>query len=82
MAFSNLPKQRVLPRWQPPLPGALKLNFDGSAFGNPGLAGVGGVLRNEDGSILLSFSGPAGFFSNNKAELLALKIGLHVREAS
>ena len=61
VAFSNLLKQRVLQRWQPTRLGALKLNFDGSAFGNPGLAGVGGVLHNEEGSILLSFSAQLGF---------------------
>ena len=57
----------------------LKLNFDGSALGNLGKVGVGGVIREEDG-IILSYSGPAGFCSINKAELLALNVGL--REAS
>ena len=37
--------------------------------------GVGGIIHNEEGTILLSFSGPAGFYSVNKAELLALCIG-------
>ena len=63
----------------PPPSGALKLNFDGSALGNPGLAGVGGVIRNEEGNTILSYSGPARICSINKAELLALKTGL--REA-
>ena len=57
----------------------LKLNFDGSALGNPGKAGVGGVIRDKDG-IFLSYSGPVGVFSINKAELLALNVDL--REAS
>ncbi|XXG49570.1 hypothetical protein AAC387_Pa02g3723 [Persea americana] len=64
----------------PPPPGMLKLNFDGNVLGNPGRAVVGGVIRNENGLILLSYSGPAGFCSINKAELLALNIGM--REAS
>eukprot|EP00268_Persea_americana_P065005 TRINITY_DN8614_c0_g1_i4.p1 TRINITY_DN8614_c0_g1~~TRINITY_DN8614_c0_g1_i4.p1 ORF type:complete len:144 (-),score=24.76 TRINITY_DN8614_c0_g1_i4:84-515(-) len=63
----------------PPSIGALKLSFDGSAKGNPSMAGVGGVIRNHEGSILLSYSGPASFCSINKAKVLALKIGL--REA-
>ena len=58
----------------------MKLNFDGSAIGNPGMAGVGSVIHNEDGIIILSYSSPAGVCSINKAELLALLFGL--REAS
>ena len=57
----------------------LQLNFDGSALGNPRKAGLGGVVRDEVG-ITLSYSGPVGFCSINKAELLALNLGL--REAS
>ena len=30
-------------RWCPPPPGALKLNFDGSTLGNPGMAGAEGL---------------------------------------
>lgn len=41
MAFSRVHRQRVSPKLCPPPPGALKLNFDGSANGNPGLAGIG-----------------------------------------
>ena len=44
------------------------------------MAGVGGVIRNEDGIIILHYSGPAGVCTLNKAELLTLLIGL--REAS
>lgn len=76
VADSNLHFVCISPRWRPPI-GAVKLNFDGSAFGNPGRAVVGGVIRNEEGTILLSYSGPAGFCSINKAELLALSIGLN-----
>eukprot|EP00268_Persea_americana_P034085 TRINITY_DN3370_c1_g2_i3.p1 TRINITY_DN3370_c1_g2~~TRINITY_DN3370_c1_g2_i3.p1 ORF type:complete len:167 (+),score=20.75 TRINITY_DN3370_c1_g2_i3:1551-2051(+) len=76
VAFSNPHHMRVSPRWCPPPLGALKLNFDGSALGNPGPAGVGGVIRNEEGYTILSYSGPTRICSINKAELLALKIGL------
>lgn len=75
-ADSNLNFVCISPRWRPPI-GALKLNFDGSAFGNLGRAVVGGVICNEEGTILLSSSGPAGFCSINKAELLALNNGLN-----
>eukprot|EP00268_Persea_americana_P015755 TRINITY_DN17400_c0_g1_i2.p2 TRINITY_DN17400_c0_g1~~TRINITY_DN17400_c0_g1_i2.p2 ORF type:complete len:122 (-),score=12.18 TRINITY_DN17400_c0_g1_i2:116-481(-) len=57
-----------------------KLNFNGSALGNLGLAGVVGAIRNEEGTILLYYSGPAGVCSNNKVELLSLNIGF--QEAS
>lgn len=55
------------------------MNFDGRARGDPGAAGVGGVFHNLEGSIRLSYSGLAGFCTIDKAELLALMIGL--REA-
>ena len=37
---------------------------------------MGCVILNEEGNTILAYSGPAGFCSINKAELLALKIGL------
>lgn len=60
----------------PPSIGTLKLNFDGRTRGNQGAAGVGGVFHNLEGSIRLSYSGPAGFCTIDEAELLALMIGL------
>ena len=44
------------------------------------MAGVGGVICNEEGTIFLYYLGPAGECSNNKAKILSLKIGL--QEAS
>ena len=35
-----------------------------------------GLVCNEKGVVLLSYSGPAGFCSINKAEFMALNIGL------
>ena len=40
------------------------------------MAGVGGLVRNDKGVVLLCYSGPTGFCSINKAELMALNIGL------
>eukprot|EP00268_Persea_americana_P009744 TRINITY_DN13898_c0_g1_i2.p1 TRINITY_DN13898_c0_g1~~TRINITY_DN13898_c0_g1_i2.p1 ORF type:complete len:122 (-),score=12.31 TRINITY_DN13898_c0_g1_i2:137-502(-) len=40
------------------------------------MASVGGLICDEDGNIILSYSGPTGVCSINKAELLALNIGL------
>ena len=67
---------RSFPRWSPPNAGFLKLNFDGSARGNPGLIGIGGIIRDSSGSSLLSFSSPSGFCSVNEVELLALRWSL------
>ena len=54
VAFSNPHHMRISPRWCPPPPGDLKLTFDGSALSNPSLAGV---MRDEDGITLRSYSG-------------------------
>ncbi|XVF56550.1 hypothetical protein PTKIN_Ptkin06aG0130000 [Pterospermum kingtungense] len=36
--------------WIPPPKGVVKFNVDGSAFGKPGPAGIGGVMRNHEGT--------------------------------
>lgn len=64
-----------LPSWNPPPTGICKLNFDGSTIGNPGLAGIGGIIQESSGSI----SGPIGVCIVNKPEMEAMQIGL--REA-
>ena len=56
MALSHPISRHISPRWHLPRRGALKLNFDGSASGNSGMVGVGDVIRNEDGDIILSHS--------------------------
>lgn len=56
--------------------GVIKLNFDGSAMGNPGPSRSGGVLRDNMGVHILSFSVPSGFRLVNEAELFALWTGL------
>ena len=43
---SNMPKKSRFVRWIPPGKEALKFNVDGSSRGNPGAAGIGGVLQN------------------------------------
>ena len=40
----------MLVRWERPGQGKLKLNTDGSAQGNSGLAGGGGILRDDQGN--------------------------------
>ncbi|KAK8619750.1 hypothetical protein V6N13_066258 [Hibiscus sabdariffa] len=69
-AYSSSPARAV---WTPPLCGFLKFNVDG-ACSKEGLCGVGGVLRDPQGSILLEFSQSIGVGSVLLAEILAIKI--------
>ncbi|KAK2648312.1 hypothetical protein Ddye_015801 [Dipteronia dyeriana] len=58
--------------WIPPANSNLKFNVDGSVSGNPGPAGIGGVLRNFDGKVLCMFSCYIGIQDPNSAELVAI----------
>eukprot|EP00268_Persea_americana_P045111 TRINITY_DN4585_c3_g1_i1.p2 TRINITY_DN4585_c3_g1~~TRINITY_DN4585_c3_g1_i1.p2 ORF type:complete len:104 (+),score=18.22 TRINITY_DN4585_c3_g1_i1:2756-3067(+) len=58
----------------PPTLQGFKLNFDGSAIGSLGLAGLGGIIRNSLGSCSL-FLRACGVCSANEAELLAIRTG-------
>jgi len=55
-----------------------KLNIDGASKGNPGVVGFGGVLRNEEGRILLIFHNHLCKATNNMAELMAMEQGLEI----
>lgn len=52
---------------------SLKLNVDGSAKGNPGFAGIDGLLQNSDGGILALFSIYIGVLNSSIVEVLAIK---------
>ena len=65
-------------RWERPRRGWWKLNTDGSSLGNPGLAGGGGILRDEMGSWVLGFSRNIGVTSSFEAKLWALRDGLTI----
>ena len=52
-------------RWQVPPDPLIKLNTDGSAIGNLGLAGAGGLLRDSSGEWISGFSFHLGLTSNN-----------------
>ncbi|GLJ27097.1 hypothetical protein SUGI_0531370 [Cryptomeria japonica] len=62
--------------WQAPLPGWLKLNFDGESKGNQGRSGLGAIVWDEFRDTLKAFSGPVGIATNNVAEISALEVGL------
>lgn len=54
----------------------LFLYTDGGAFKNPGPAGAGGVLLDENKKEVETYSVPLGTATNNEAEYTALIIGL------
>ena len=53
----------------------LDLFFDGTSKGDPGAAGVGGVLISPGGNIEIKYSWGLGTKTNNEAEALALLKG-------
>ena len=50
----------------------LTINSDGASIPNPGPAGIGAVLRDDQGKIVAEISRYIGPATNNKAEFLAL----------
>ena len=64
--------------WQPPPHGFLKINIDGASKGNPGMAGFGEVIRDEQGRIKDIFHSDLGTTTNNMAELMALEQCLEI----
>lgn len=64
--------------WHPPLKNYLKFNIDGASKGNPRKASFGGVLRNEEGRLILIFHSHLGKAINNMVELMALEQCLEI----
>ncbi len=50
----------------------LVINTDGGARGNPGPAGIGVIIKSEDGEMLYQYGGYIGEATNNVAEYKAL----------
>ena len=63
-------------RWECPVQGWKKLNTDGSSNELHGLAGYGGVVRNEDGQWVAGFSKQIGVTNSFAVELWELREGL------
>lgn len=42
--------------WIPPYSGCWTLNFDGLFYYNSGLAGLGGIVRDDKGCLILAFA--------------------------
>ena len=51
------PSPSVSPaKWSPPPSGWLKANFDGVTFPSKNLAGLGAIIRNNNGLVMAAFS--------------------------
>nr|XP_023927486.1 uncharacterized protein LOC112038880 [Quercus suber] len=56
------PTHTVIPRtaravkWRPPTAPCVKVNFDGAVFSQDGLAGIGVIIRNEQGLVMAALS--------------------------
>ncbi|GLJ29202.1 hypothetical protein SUGI_0575960 [Cryptomeria japonica] len=68
--------RRINAVWELPSKGWVKLNFDGAAKGNPRQAGYGGIIRNDEGSILGCIAGNMGIATNNEVEAWAMARGI------
>ena len=66
-------------KWTKPSRGWVRLNTDGTMYGNPIKASGGGVLRCSNGDWIVRFARKLGNTSSTMAELWALKDGLTVQ---
>lgn len=64
--------------WKPPSHGFLKFNIDGASKGNPGEAGYGGVLRDDEGNIQVIIHSYLGKAANNMIEFMAMETCLEI----
>ena len=62
-------------KWEKPAIGWRKLNSDGSSLGNPGRAGGGGLIQDEEGNWVLGYSRQIDITLSFIAELWALRDG-------
>jgi len=60
----------------------MKCNIDRASKGNPGIAGYGGLIRDEKGFIQIIFHSHLGRATNNMAELMAMEHCLEILRVS
>ncbi|KAK4384653.1 putative ribonuclease H protein [Sesamum angolense] len=65
-------------RWSALFPSWFKLNTDGSSFGNPGLAGATGIIRDSVGHVHLAYQVALGTGTSVLAELTTVLRGLEL----
>ncbi|GLJ25788.1 hypothetical protein SUGI_0493780 [Cryptomeria japonica] len=70
-------------RWNPRKYNLLQLNFDGATRGNSRILGIGCVIRDSDGQVLVTCYGRIPDGSNNiveaRALLFGVKLDLHIK---
>lgn len=66
--------------WLRPQPGWTKVNCDGAAFGQPGMASSGGVFRMYRGFSRGSFALPLGVQTSIFAELMGLIVAVELAD--
>ncbi|KAL0016315.1 hypothetical protein SO802_003384 [Lithocarpus litseifolius] len=71
-------KAKIQVRWLPPSLNWFKVNSDGSSMGNPGLAGGGVLIRNQDGEWVKGYARSIGCATSVAAELWALRDGIRL----
>lgn len=54
------------------------LQFDGASKKNPGQAGAGGVIKDHQGEIIVTYEWGLGIMSNNRAEAYSLLLGTSI----
>ena len=65
----------ILVKWNKPPEKWFKLNTDGASSGNPGKAGIGGLIRDCNGRLIKGFSRSIVHASNFVAEFWVLRDG-------
>ena len=51
-----IPRTARAVKWRPPIAPCVKANFDGAIFSQDGLAGIGVIIRNEQGLVMAALS--------------------------
>ncbi|KAL0290202.1 UNVERIFIED_CONTAM: putative ribonuclease H protein [Sesamum calycinum] len=74
----TVPRAPSIVRWRAPSPSWFKLNTDGSSFGNPGLAGAVGIIRDSVGHVHLAYPVTLGTGTSELVELTAVCWGLEL----
>ncbi|XP_060190450.1 uncharacterized protein LOC132619619 [Lycium barbarum] len=75
---STFSPKSIIVCWKLPTGGNYQLNIDGSFKSANVNVGIGGILRNEEGNMVLGFSVPIQCASNIEAEAMAAKYGINL----
>ncbi|KAL0286556.1 UNVERIFIED_CONTAM: putative ribonuclease H protein [Sesamum angustifolium] len=74
----TVPRAPSIVRWRAPSPSWFKLNTNGSSFGNPGLAGAAGIIRDSAGHVHFAYQFALGIGTSMLVELTAVWQGIEL----